>query len=1199
MNKIKQPVQSPEIAVTRSAFWGTIVLGALMLLVFGYFLAFFLRQEKTFLINISTVVFLLSTFAALISLALTFRGRQQLAANIEFYALSVVGIATISIFQGRQSAIFSVLVISVLTILYLLPRSSRRLYWAVAIVGAIVMWAIEWMNPAWRLELNAATPGPAASILFAIILAAAVLREAWGGSLRTKFLTGVTALIVISVTVLASTNYYNNQEDLTSSAGAGLKSLADSQALAISILLQKEGYILQSFSLNKLVQDRVAEANALYGLNQEENLRQIKALDDQWRAADKANNDFDPLVRAALNGDVATELQEFKEAFPENVEVFVTDKYGANLAATNRTSDYYQADEEWWQAAYNNGQGAVYFGQPEFDESSQTFGLILAIPLYKHGTLEVAGILRTTVNISAIVDILSAPLLGGTAHTDLYLPGDQALAPEETTQGLRPADPEALKHLSALTSSTDYETFTLDGVPSAVSASAISSTDPAMQSAIQNLGWVLIVDQSEEDYLAPIRAQTGSTVTIALIIIALSAALAVLMAQLLSTPITRLTSVAEQIAAGNINTQAAVESNDEIGILANTFNSMTSQLHTTLSTLEQRVADRTRNLALAAEVGRSVSQVRALDVMLKDACELILKEFNLYYVQVYLTDPSGSNLRLEAGTGSVGDQLVGRGHSLPVNANSVNGRAATEKHSVVISDTSKSAAFRQNPLLPETKGEMAVPLIVAGKVVGVLDMQSSQPGALTVEVLPAFEALAGQLAVAIQNANLLAETQQARAQVEAQARRLVRQGWSEHLDAIYNPEQLGFVFDHNVVAPLAEAGESQLPENGKAISVPIAVTGESLGSLVVELDDETRAEQTSELVNVVARQVAQQIENLRLLESSERYRNEAEQASRRLTREGWKSYAEKSAESLQYIYDLNQVRPLNGDHVETAAAIPLKVRDEVVGKVAVQGLDKNDAEALSLANAVAERLGAHIEGLRQYDQTQSALAQSEKLFEASRRITQAADLQELTAVAVEAINIPVINRAILTTFNYGAEGAVESLDVIANWWNGTGNQVTEVGTHYPSNVVRMMQTFISPTPLFFEDGFTDERVDATTMQLVKRLNLRAVAVLPLQAGANQIGVLMLEAEEPYSFKEEEKRLFVALGPQISTVLENRRQFERAQGQAKREATLNLINQKIQSATSVEAVLQIAARELGTALGAPMTVAQLSLKEKTS
>jgi GAF domain-containing protein len=93
--------------------------------------------------------------------------------------------------------------------------------------------------------------------------------------------------------------------------------------------------------------------------------------------------------------------------------------------------------------------------------------------------------------------------------------------------------------------------------------------------------------------------------------------------------------------------------------------------------------------------------------------------------------------------------------------------------------------------------------------------------------------------------------------------------------------------------------------------------------------------------------------------------------------------------------------------------------------------------------------------------------------------------------------------------------------------------------------------------------------------------------------------LFLEAENPHKFMPDEIRLFVSLAPQIATVLENRRQYEIAQRQAKREAMLNTINQKIQSATSVEAVLQIAARELGRALDASKAVAQLGVLKRTA
>ena len=370
---------------------------------------------------------------------------------------------------------------------------------------------------------------------------------------------------------------------------------------------------------------------------------------------------------------------------------------------------------------------------------------------------------------------------------------------------------------------------------------------------------------------------------------------------------------------------------------------------------------------------------------------------------------------LEAGTGEVGAQLRARGHSLQLNTGSINGRAAMEKRTVVISDTAQSASFQPNPLLPDTRGEMAVPLIVGENVVGVLDMQTTAPGVLNEEVLPAFEALAGQLAVAIQNANLVAEAEEARAEVEAQARRLVRAGWDEHLDAIHKPEQFGFVFDRNEVTPLEATEETQLPEDGRAVSAPISLTGEMLGSLVVEIDDERRNEQTSELVNTVARQVAQQLENLRLLESSERFRFEAEQAARRQTREGWQEYMKSRTEKgLGYLYDLNEVRPhSNGKDDPEALTLPLKASDETVGKLSVKGLKSDDKESFDLANAVAERLAAHIENLRLSEQTRQALAQSERLFDASRNLTQSADLQGLVEATVKTLDIPVVNRALL------------------------------------------------------------------------------------------------------------------------------------------------------------------------------------------
>jgi GAF domain-containing protein len=619
------------------------------------------------------------------------------------------------------------------------------------------------------------------------------------------------------------------------------------------------------------------------------------------------------------------------------------------------------------------------------------------------------------------------------------------------------------------------------------------------------------------------------------------------------------------------------------------------------SNIELQNAQREANahfseLRLAAQVGRAVSQVHDLDVLLKDACELILKEFDLYYVQVYLTAANQKSLNLEAGTGEVGAQLLRREHSLPLDINSINGRAAVEKHAIVIPDTAQSAMFRQNPLLPETRGEIAVPLIVADKVVGVLDMQSSRPGLLSNEILPAFEALAGQLAVAIQNANLLGEANEARAEVEKQARRLVRQSWGEYMDAVHTPEQIGFTYQNAQITSFTEAEQPKFLSGGDTLAAPISVSGEKLGDLTVKMEEQKRSSQMEQLIFAIARQMAQQIENLRLLESAERYRQKAELAMDRTTLERWKQYTERQQKGkIAYLYDTREVRPIEQEPEVLALTLPIKARDNTIGRFSIPGIEEQDQDSLEIVSAIVERLSSHIEALSQYDQTQSALAQSEKLFTASSQISQATDLQELVAAVVTTLNVLGMNRALLTTFEYASSGDIEQLTIIGNWWNGLGHEVTPIGTQYPREVMRVMPMFISPTPVFFNDVFHDERVDATTLELIaKRLNLCSVAVLPLFGSNKQLGALVLEGEEPHRFTQQEIRLFTSLAPQIATIMENRRQFEQAQQQAEREAMLNTISQKIQSATSVEAVLQIAARELGRALDASKAVAQLSV-----
>ena len=757
---------------------------------------------------------------------------------------------------------------------------------------------------------------------------------------------------------------------------------------------------------------------------------------------------------------------------------------------------------------------------------------------------------------------------------------------------------------SYLLASDQYTKSIEAGQPDTDLAESSRQSLQASRGALQEL---IDVNNAYADF-SNLEAQSAHrfAITSGAVALGIALILGLLLSSLIVTSITSRLNVLAGFAVdaqhGKLDRRIDLTGNDEITVLATAFNEMTSRLRESFATLEARVADRTRNLELAAEVGRSVSQVRALDVMLKDAAELIRSQFGLYYVQVYLTDASQTNLLLLSGTGRVGEQLVGRSHRLPLNTGSINGRAATEKKSVVIADTSASATFRPNPLLPDTHSEMAVPLVVGDQVVGVLDLQSEKANALSQELLPAFEALAGQLAIAIQNANLLTEAEQARAEVETQARRLVRSNWADYMDAIHKPEETGFVFEQNKVMPLAQAQETQSAEKGNSLAAPIEVTGQALGNLVVEIDDHSPVARSDELINTVARQVAQHIEGLRLLESAERYRAEAEEASRRLTREGWKTYVENAEESLGYFYDLKEVLPHDGkSNDESALALPLKLRDEVLGTLAIQGLDPNDSQAIELVNAVAERLGAHIESLRLFDETRRGQVALDQ------RAQQLAAVAEVSTASSKELDIQTMLESVvnLTQRKFGLYHAhvftyneyTDELQIVACGWHagneheGTHETVSIPLSRERSLVARAARTkqAVIVNDVKSEDGFLPNPLLPDTASEM---------AVPLIIGDQMLGVLDVQSDHPNAFTAEDANIQSTLASQVATALQNARSFARAQQQAARESTLNVISQKIQSATSVEAVLQIAARELGHALGAPMTVAQLSMKDKS-
>ncbi len=368
----------------------------------------------------------------------------------------------------------------------------------------------------------------------------------------------------------------------------------------------------------------------------------------------------------------------------------------------------------------------------------------------------------------------------------------------------------------------------------------------------------------------------------------------------IAAPVIRLTQTANQIVAGDLTARANVDSPDEVGTLAQAFNTMTSRLRETLTGLEQRVQDRTSDLVAAnekierrakqfasiSEISRVINQTQGLQDLLPQIAQVISQQFNFYHIGIFLLDANNEYAVLVATNSEGGQRMLDRDHRLKVGQVGIVGNVAGTSLPRIALDTGADAIYFNNPDLPETHSEMALPLFRAGRqIIGVLDVQSTEVNAFGQEDIQVLSTLAEQVSVAISNARLYEETQKALVESEMVYRTELRSGWQKfaktlNLAGIRRKRAKSILLSEPLDIPgfdnvsgIGNMYEVKAENNSKGsqITLPIKLRGEVVGALSLS-SDENREWTTDErdIISAIVERAALSIESSRLLSESQK-----------------------------------------------------------------------------------------------------------------------------------------------------------------------------------------------------------------------------------------------------------------------------------------------------------------------------------------
>jgi PAS domain S-box-containing protein len=660
--------------------------------------------------------------------------------------------------------------------------------------------------------------------------------------------------------------------------------------------------------------------------------------------------------------------------------------------------------------------------------------------------------------------------------------------------------------------------------------------------------------------------------------------------------------------------------------------------------VEADLERRNTQLQTAAQVSRAATGTLDPNELIQKAVDLACQRFELYYVGLFLVDHTGEWVDeagkwavLRSGSGSAGQHMLAQGHKLEIGGESMIGWATANRQARIALDVGEEAVRFDNPFLPATRSEMALPLIARGRVIGAMSVQSEKEAAFSEEDIGVLQTMADQLANAIDNARLFNETQK---WLREQAMFF---NISQQLaDAPLQPEQIAAVITRRFVEVMnvPECSVSLLGPDGNTLRILADFHRE--GREIIQEDSVNRFRLTDYPVTARVMETLQPV----VLQASDPDADPAE---------------------LAYMQEYETT---------TLAIIPLATKGRSIGVIELEAWDYEHhftPQELNVAMTLANVAAVALENARLLDEQRQARASLRERVKAlaclndigqkidqtppipeflrwvTERIPLATRHSDLCVAAIkhqgqvygmaEAMELPcqmvqslqvggdVVGRihiayreerdfldedsALLGDIVRRVSGYIENQRLLEQ----TRAALAEVEATHRSYLGRRWEDYLDQREALRESSFVYDQAQVTAESSLWRPEMdfalvegqlvsaepngdgepRTGLAMPIILRGQTIGVLGLEDPEGIrQWSMEDQILLESISQQLALTLENARLLEETQHRASRERLARKITDKMRRAPDMDALIQTTVREAAAALGAPDAFLQLSV-----